>query len=70
MSATEVAAIQETLFNTFGQSTRNTSSSGSKGDSDSDTEEEFEAWSCARCTLKNVAGTRNCAACNAPMSTL
>ncbi len=86
MNAAEVAAIQETLFNTFGQSSGSggsdvgkvkyaasaghTDGSPSAGDSDSDTEEDVEAWSCPRCTLNNVAGTRICAACETRMPVL
>jgi pimeloyl-ACP methyl ester carboxylesterase len=78
MSNAEVEAIQETLFNTFAQSkSRGQGSSGEgtlgasdqNGDSDGDSSDDHDAegvWTCARCTLNNVAGTRACAACSLP----
>ena len=85
MNNAEVAAIQQTLFNTFAQS-RNSGLGGplhvpvsargidggddeeddeveSEGDSDDDND-EGGVWTCPRCTLNNVAGTRTCAACD------
>ena len=85
MNNAEVAAIQQTLFNTFAQSRKGglggplhvpVSAQGidggedeeddeveSEGDSDDDND-EGGVWTCPRCTLNNVAGTRTCAACD------
>lgn len=94
MNDAEVAALQETLFNTFAQSKgraksvpasaamTSSSSSGQQAkdgdggaDQDSDDEDSLDdhdeggTWTCSRCTLNNVAGTRACGACDLPRGT-